>query len=147
MRGAYLLLGLRETAFLLPMIAYDGCAMSSSSNRRSGNFVFSTQFGELCGDCNQPVAACRCRKPGDGPADGIVRVRRETSGRKGKVVTVVEGVPLVGAELKALAKLLKTKCATGGKLAGSNIELQGEHRDRVMTLLEPRGWPLKRVGG
>ena len=46
--------------------------------------------------------------------DGIVRIRRETKGRKGKGVTTVSGIDLPELGLKALAKQLKQKCSTGG---------------------------------
>lgn len=118
--------------------------MSSSKKRREGNFVFSTQFGELCGDCDKPVAQCLCGTSIAPAEGGVVRVRRETAGRKGKGVTLVEGVPLAGAELKTLAKFLKARCATGGKVGNGVIELQGEHRDRVLELLADRGWRLKK---
>ena len=76
-----------------------------------------------------------------------MRVGRETKGRKGAGVTVVSGIPLAGAELKALAKSLKQACGSGGKLADGVLEIQGEHRDRVVALLAKRGWTVKRVGG
>lgn len=48
--------------------------------------------------------------------DGVVRIRRETKGRKGKGVTTISGVPLTSAELKVLAKRLKQRCGTGGAI-------------------------------
>ena len=55
--------------------------------------------------------------------DGVVRIRRETSGRKGKGVTTVHGVPLAHDELKALAKTLKKRCGTGGAIKAGVIVL------------------------
>lgn len=81
------------------------------------------------------------------PKDGVVRVGRETKGRKGKGVTLVTGVPLSGAELDALAKELKNLCGAGGTLKGGVIEIQGDHRDRIIPALEKKGWTVKRVGG
>lgn len=81
------------------------------------------------------------------PKDGVVRIGRETKGRKGKGMTVVTGVPLQGAQLEALAKELKTSCGAGGTLRGDVIEIQGDHRDRIVEVLQQKGWTVKRVGG
>jgi translation initiation factor 1 len=79
--------------------------------------------------------------------DGVVRVGRETKGRKGKGVTLVSGVPLPPEELKTLAKELKQKCGTGGTLKDGVIEIQGDHRDALIELLKTKGWTVKRSGG
>ena len=81
------------------------------------------------------------------PADGVVRVGRETQGRKGGGVTVVTGIPLQGDALTAFAKELKAKLGTGGTLKDGVLELQGDVRDKVVALLTARGWTVKRVGG
>ncbi|MCH2100391.1 MAG: stress response translation initiation inhibitor YciH [Planctomycetes bacterium] len=79
--------------------------------------------------------------------DGVVRIGRETKGRKGGGVTVVTGVPLEGKELKALAKKLKQLCGSGGSVMGGRIEIQGDHRDRLVAELSKRGWTVKKSGG
>jgi len=79
--------------------------------------------------------------------DGIVRIRRETKGRKGKGVTTVSGVGLPEAELKSLAKQLKQKCSTGGTVKDGVIEIQGDHRDKLKTELEKLGHNVKLAGG
>lgn len=79
--------------------------------------------------------------------DGFVRVARETKGRKGAGVTLISDVPLDGKELKALAKSLKKRCGTGGTIKDNVIEIQGDHRDLLITLLEKQGYKTKRVGG
>ena len=112
--------------------------------------VYSTDHGRLCPDCGKPVADCACgrgRRPGHTGGDGIVRVGRETKGRKGKGVTLVTGVPLGGDELAALAKQLKAKCGAGGTLKQGVIEIQGDHRDTVVALLQDKGFAVKRAGG
>ena len=72
---------------------------------------------------------------------------RQSKGRKGKGVTLVTGVPLQGAELSAFASDLRKRCATGGALKDGVIEIQGDHRDRLIELIKQRGWPVKRAGG
>jgi translation initiation factor 1 len=119
---------------------------------RDRNLVYSSDGGRLCPGCGAAADACRCRAgaPGgghSGPGDGIVRVGRETKGRKGAGVTVITGVPLDEAGLKALAGDLKRACGSGGTLRGGVIEIQGEHRDRLVALLQARGWTVRRSGG
>ncbi|GHB32063.1 translation initiation factor Sui1 [Salinicola rhizosphaerae] len=113
--------------------------------------VYSTEHGETCPDCRQPVAECDCRDREEAERlaalDGIVRIRRETSGRKGKGVTTVQGVPLPSTELKALAKALKQRCGTGGAVKEGVIEIQGDHRDVLKSELEGRGYTVKLAGG
>jgi len=83
--------------------------------------------------------------PPDG--DGVVRIRRETKGRGGKAVTVISGVPLVGDDLKALGKQLKKKCGVGGAVKGSEIEIQGDQREKIKIELEKRQFIVKYSGG
>jgi translation initiation factor 1 len=77
----------------------------------------------------------------------MVRVGRETKGRRGKGVTVVTGVPLRGDALKELGKKLKQTCGSGGTVKNGVIEIQGDHRDRVVLALADFGWDVKRSGG
>ena len=92
---------------------------------------------------------CVCRKgtPGKASGDGIVRVSRETQGRKGKGVTVITGLGLPATELDALATELKKRCGSGGTTVDGRIEIQGEHRDRLVEELTRRGWKARRAGG
>ena len=110
--------------------------------------VYSTESGKLCPDCNEPDAKCCCRKkqmPAQG--DGIVRLIRETKGRKGKGVTLIQGVPLDIEGLKNLAKSLKQKCGSGGSVKEGVIEIQGDHRDMLEQELVGLGYKVKRAGG
>lgn len=114
---------------------------------RSGGLVYSTDLGRTCPVCRKSLAECRGH---DAPAaprgDGIVRVGRETSGRKGKGVTVVTGLPLVGPDLEKLGAELKKRCGSGGTVKDGVIEIQGDHRDTIVALLTARGWKVKRSG-
>jgi len=111
------------------------------------SLVYSTDSGRICPDCRQPVAACQCGKKAAPPTDGIVRVARETKGRKGKGVTLVKGLALDEAELTALAKQLKAACGSGGTVKDWVIEIQGDHIERVMEFLQKAGHKVKRAGG
>ncbi len=111
--------------------------------------VYSTDHGRMCPACQRLLTACRCKRkgPARAPSDGIVRVSRSTKGRKGKGVTLITGVPLEGAALKQFAKTLKARCGAGGAVKEGTIEIQGDHRDALLALLEAKGWTVKRAGG
>ncbi len=117
-----------------------------SSNHR---LVYSDEIGSTCPKCGQPLQKCRCNNSTEKQSkkDGIVRIQRETKGRKGKGVTLITGVPLAGDELKSLAKKLKQRCGTGGTIKNGVIEIQGDHRDLLLRLLQEKGWTVKKAGG
>jgi translation initiation factor 1 len=113
----------------------------------TGGLVYSTDAGRMCPGCRLPVASCRCAQAAPPAGDGTVRVSRETQGRGGKAVTVVRGVPLQGEALAALGKRLRAACGAGGTLKDGVLEVQGEHRDRVVDLLLKEGFKVKKAGG
>ena len=80
-------------------------------------------------------------------AGGRVKVRRETSGRRGKGVTTIADVPLGDAGLKELAGRLKKRCGVGGAVKDGVIELQGDHRNVVMEVLRADGYDVVAAGG
>ena len=78
---------------------------------------------------------------------GAAKVGRETAGRRGKGVTTIFDLSLNDAELKELATKLKTLCGTGGTAKDGRIEIQGDHRDRIVEELTRLGFQAKRSGG
>jgi len=114
---------------------------------RTGGLVYSTDGGRHCPACRQPVTTCACSKPQAASRDGVVRVRRENKGRGGKTVTCISGVPLVGAELDALAAQLKKRCGCGGTVKEGVIEIQGEHVELLLETLKQHGFRAKQSGG
>jgi translation initiation factor 1 len=90
----------------------------------------------------QPVA-----KPANAAGPAKIRVAREVAGRGGKGVTVVTGLPLNAEELEELAGKLKRSCGAGGAVRGDRIEIQGEHRDKLVAELVKLGYDAKRAGG
>lgn len=124
--------------------------MASLRDQLSG-LVYSTESGRHCPDCGEVQDKCKCEEQSEtervAALDGVVRIRRETSGRKGKGVTTVSGVPLVEKDLKALAKKLKQQCGTGGSVKDGIIEIQGDHRDALKAALEGKGYTVKLAGG
>lgn len=115
----------------------------------TSGLVYSTDAGRMCPECRQAIGACACQARAAAPpaGDGIVRVGRETSGRGGKAVTVVRGVALDAAALATLGRKLKALCGSGGTVKDGVIEVQGDHRDRVIQALQADGWTVKRGGG
>lgn len=81
------------------------------------------------------------------PSDGFARVRRETKGRKGKGVITISGLGLEDKALKELAKKLKKTCGTGGSIVDGVIEIQGDKRDVIASILEKNGFKVKFIGG
>jgi translation initiation factor 1 len=114
----------------------------------TGGLVYSTDAGRMCPSCRKAVALCQCGKTvGPRPTDGVVRVSLQTKGRAGKGVTVVHGVPLEPVELLAMGKQLKASCGSGGTVKDGTIEVQGDHRDRLVQALQTMGFVVKRAGG
>ncbi len=120
--------------------------MRSDSNSR---LVYSTEQNNHCEKCGKKTHKCKCggKKQAKPKSDGIVRLRRETKGRKGKGVTLITGIDRSENELKILAKELKQKCGTGGTLKNGIIEIQGDHRNVLMEALKKAGFTVKLAGG
>ena len=115
--------------------------------------VYSTEAGQICPKCQKPVTGCTCKKkrvrPDPQPQfkpDGIIRIQRETKGRKGKTVTTVFGFDLDDQDLKSFAKDLKRHCGAGGSVKEGMIVVQGDHRDAVKGFLEWKGFKVKIAG-
>lgn len=117
--------------------------------------VYSSESGRVttCPTCGQPYKNCRCgpaasqNSPATRKSDGVVRVMRDRKQRGGKTVTVINGVPGSEAELSALAQQLKKLCGSGGTIKDGNIEIQGDHCEKVMAKLTTLGYRVKRAGG
>lgn len=117
-------------------------------NDKKNGLVYSTDHGRMCPVCGNPIDQCVCKQEQSNPVgDGIVRVGRETTGRKGKGVTTITGIPLSTSELKHLARELKARCGCGGTVKDGIIEIQGDHRDTLIEILASKGWTVKRSGG
>ena len=116
-------------------------------SKKSSHLVYSTETGRLCPECENAIDACACKNEKTPNGDGIVRISLDTKGRKGKGVTLIKGVLLAPSDLKKLAKELKQKCGVGGAVKNECIEIQGDHRDLLVTILEQKHFKVKRSGG
>lgn len=118
--------------------------------RDDNRTVFSTETGRICPECGKPIQKCQCKKnkiTSTIKQDGIVRLRIERKGRGGKSVTLIEGLPFNEELLKEISKELKKQCGVGGALKNGIIELQGDVRDSVLTILKTKGYSVKKSGG
>lgn len=94
-----------------------------------------------------PPGNSAARNSSEGSQQARVRVGREVAGRAGKGVSVITGLPLVEAQLESLATQLKKLCGAGGAVKNGSIEIQGDHRDRLVEALQKLGYDAKRSGG
>ncbi|AYL06619.1 TPA: stress response translation initiation inhibitor YciH [Enterobacter kobei] len=108
--------------------------MTDSNSR----LVYSTESGRI------DESKTKVERP---KGDGIVRIQRQTSGRKGKGVCLISGIDQDDAELTKLAAELKKKCGCGGAVKDGIIEIQGDKRDLIKSLLEAKGMKVKLAGG
>ncbi len=74
-----------------------------------------------------------------------MRVSREKGGRRGKIVTLVRGLPQ--RETEAVAGDLKRLCGAGGSIKEGVVEIQGDHRDKIAAHLRATGYDVKLAGG
>ncbi|WP_440874343.1 stress response translation initiation inhibitor YciH [Thalassotalea sp. PLHSN55] len=118
--------------------AFGKAPIEEKNEVNDDSLVYSTDSGRI----KQPK-----QKANVTPSDGFAKVRRETKGRKGKGVIVISGLGLESDALKALAKKLKKTCGTGGSVVGETIEVQGDKRDVIKTVLEKEGFKVKFIGG
>lgn len=107
---------------------------------RDERMVYSTSDGDLR-KARDPKLKARMA------AGGRVKVKRETSGRRGKAVTTIYDVPLADDGLRELAGRLKKRCGVGGSVKDGVIELQGDHRSVVMDVLRADGYDVVAAGG
>ena len=106
-------------------------------NEKNSRLVFTTDEGRINETSDKKTRT----------GDGIIKVRRETKGRKGKGVTTLQGFSECDETLKIIAKKLKQRCSTGGTVKDGIVELQGDHRDAVKRGLEDMGYVVKFSGG
>ena len=115
----------------------DNTNINNMMNKNS-RLVYSTETGRVKENDNQANSSSY--------TDGIIRIHRETKGRKGNGVSLVKGFDLDEKSLKTLAKTLKQKMGVGGSVKDGVIEVQTDQRDKLKTLLETMGHSVKLAG-
>ena len=109
--------------------------------------LYSTDGSHLnvCATCGRHP--CVCPPPAAvEPARTRLRLRLDTKGRRGKSVTLVDGLPPHRTYGSDLLRQLKAHCGTGGTLKEGMLELQGDQRDKAQAYLERLGFPVLRSG-
>ena len=115
--------------------------MSSSKQNSSKNPFVYREFG------NDNSAAFERAIPELPPNQQNLRVQASRSGRQGKTVTTISGFQSKPETLQALVKDLKTQCGTGGTVKDNEIEIQGEHKQKILEILTKLGYKAKISGG
>jgi translation initiation factor 1 len=110
--------------------------------------VYTSHRGRVCPKCGWPASDCRCasQQPAEDepvPERIVFKLRIEKTGRGGKTVTVIDGLPRNAPFSAALAQDLKRSCGTGGTLRDGALELQGDLRDRAREFLTRKGYVVK----
>jgi translation initiation factor 1 len=113
----------------------------------NSRLVYSTDESNICSTCSKVFRKCKCTETQSTTKDDIVRVSRETKGRKGAGVTVITGLNINPAELKEIAKQLKIQCGAGGTTKSGQIEIQGDKREIIKNFFEKGGKKVKLSGG
>ncbi len=112
---------------------------------RVGKLVYSTDSGMVCARCGWPKGDCRCATNLEQPVPEkiVARLRLEKSGRGGKSVTVIDGLPRNSDYLRELAGHLKRACGSGGTVGEGCVEIQGDRREALRPLLVAKGFVVK----
>jgi translation initiation factor 1 len=110
--------------------------------KQSHRTVWSSEHGDLRKKDPQPVPVSS-----PPPNQQLVYLHRDTKGRGGKAVTIAKKLILSEDDLKALAKQLKQACGSGGTVKDGQIEIQGEHREKISEVLQALGYKVRLAGG
>ena len=114
--------------------------MASAKRKSSDKSAVWREFGT-------DNAATQRAVPDVPPEKQDLRVQATRAGRKGKTVTVITGFQSKHETLQALLKQLKSQCGCGGTVKDNEIEMQGEHKQKILEILKKQGYKAKISGG
>lgn len=114
---------------------------SSNTNKSKQEQVVYREFGV------DNSAAVERAVPELPPQQQNLRVQASRAGRKGKTVTVITGFQVKPETLATLLKQLKAQCGAGGTVKENEIEIQGEHKQKLVEILSGMGYKVKISGG
>lgn len=122
-------------------------ALLQIETSKMNNIVYSTKPGwkNNCKRCGLAKGNCVCEKRRTNTfKNQTAYVKRDRKGRGGKTVTVISNL---SGDIKSLQKELQKKCASGSALKNSTLEIQGDHINKIRTILEEKGCKVKQIGG
>ncbi len=99
-------------------------------------------MAEICKNCGLPKELCACEQIAKEQQKIKILIRKM---RYGKVMTIVQGIDSKTIDIKSLMKVLKNKLACGGTFKNNEVELQGEHRQKVKEILIIQGFPEEMI--
>jgi translation initiation factor 1 len=114
----------------------------SNPNNQSEKRIVYSEFGNV-----DNSAALQRGTPEVPPNQQTLKVEASRKGRGGKTVTVISGFQEKPETLADLAKQLKAQCGTGGTVKDNEIEIQGEHKQKLLEILKKLGYKAKISGG
>lgn len=121
---------------------------SMKSKLKNRAIVYSTEHGRMCGECGYAIQECRCKdKENQFTNEPKIRIWREVKGRRGKIVTLISGLPMNQTDLQEMSKELKKRCGSGGSVKEGAILIQGDHREKIFNYLQEKGYTVKKIGG
>ena len=114
---------------------------------KKGSIVYSTDpdWKEKCPVCDEPLDRCVCGMESvKSQSSRIILIQRDRKSRKGKTVTLISNI---SGDRKMMQKELQKLCGAGGTIKNDVIEIQGDHRDKISTYLQEKGYTVKSIGG
>ena len=116
-------------------------------NEKYSNLIYSTdKTRPLCAHCGRPACDCEPEKPTT-TSQQTTRISLDRKGRKGKAVTLIQGLSMNPSGMEELCKTLKTGLGAGGTVKEGHIEIQGDHRAKIVDLFHKLGYKTKLIGG
>ncbi len=119
-----------------------GSKRKSAKTNAQGDRIVYAEFGPASTD-----AATQRATPDLPPNKQDLRIQASRKGRKGKTVTVISGFQSSAATLTDLVKKLKAQCGAGGTVKDNTIEIQGDHAQKLLQVLQKLGYKAKISGG
>ncbi|MCX6134852.1 MAG: translation initiation factor [Ignavibacteriales bacterium] len=117
--------------------------MEEKSQKTRKTLTSLSDLGQILTEAERKQFSAEVKKPEHDGRNKTVRVRLDTKGRKGKAVTLVEGLQHNPTTMEEIARVLKQHCGAGGTMKKGNIEIQGDQRERVAQKLREMNYVVR----
>jgi predicted translation initiation factor SUI1 len=118
-------------------------SMEENPKNRQKKLSSFSDLGQLLTDAERKQLQHEPKKQGHDGKNKTVRISLDSKGRKGKSVTLIEGLQHNPATMAEIARILKQHCGAGGTVKDGNIEIQGDQRERVAEKLRQMNYVVK----